>query len=250
LVYSLLLLLIATVKHTMMTAAVAGRAARRLDAGQIRRGLVQMRTMVSKGREKTTTSGTAPPLRFPTLLLSWYSKKLDVHPLKTKMLSAAFLAFWGDVLSQKVRSVRTKKDFQWDIERTAKFGFLGFIFIAPLTHIWYGYLLRKYPGTTMKSVITRVAIDQFFFEPIYIPTFLSAVWTFEGEKLEDIKELLVETAPKTLVANWAVWIPATTLIFKCAQPKYHVLAANMVGFLWNAYVSFTAHAAEDEHCLH
>jgi hypothetical protein len=68
--------------------------------------------------------------------------------------------------------------------------------------------------------------------------------------MDDVKELLFETAAKTLVANWIVWIPATAVIFRSIPAKFQVLAANMVGFLWNAYVSFTAHAAEDEHDKH
>jgi hypothetical protein len=44
-----------------------------------------------------------------------------------------------------------------------------------------------------------------------------------------------------------VWIPATFIIFKYIPAKFQVLGANMVGFLWNAYVSYTAHEAEDEH---
>lgn len=180
-------------------------------------------------------------------LLSWYSKKLDTHPLTTKMISAGIVASCGDVLSQKVRAHRAKQAFSWDMIRTAKFGFLGFIYIAPLTHVWYGWLLKQSPGTSLKSVAIRVGIDQFCFEPIYVPSFLTAVWVFEGEGWDDVKDLLWETAPPTLVANWILWIPATAIIFKYVPAKFQVLAANMVGFLWGAYVSYTAHEAEDEH---
>lgn len=99
----------------------------------------------------------------------------------------------------------------------------------------------------MRSVGIRVAIDQFCFEPIYVPSFLASVWLMEGEGLQDVADLLYDTAPPTLVANWIVWIPATTAIFRFVPGNFQVLAANMVGFLWNAYVSYTAHQAEDEH---
>ncbi len=127
-------------------------------------------------------------------LLRWYTSKLDSHPLKTKIITSGCIAGIGDVLCQSFSGLGMKNNADdddvirqhsttsaaaftscYDIARTAKFTLLGATLVAPATHVWYGYLMTKIPGTNISSVIKRLAFDQGLFAPLFLTTFVSCL---------------------------------------------------------------------------
>jgi hypothetical protein len=139
-------------------------------------------------------------------LLRWYASKLDSHPLKTKIITSGFLAGSGDLLCQSFglgTTTQNKPHFEndddgndrysrndssnddddsnnhhrqyYDVTRTAKFAFLGASLVAPATHVWYGYLMTKIPGSSPSVVAKRLACDQGLFAPVFLTTFISCL---------------------------------------------------------------------------
>jgi hypothetical protein len=184
-------------------------------------------------QENAASDGGALIMSNPLL---WYSQKLDSHPLVTKCLTGCFILGNGDVLSQFVEGKDT-----WDAPRTAHFALIGLVFEAPALHYWYQYLKKVFPGKTAKSIAGRVLWDQLAFNPPYLVIFLTMVWKSEGIDNEKIPDLLKNTFPSALVANWIVWTPAQIFTFGWVPGKYQVLATNVVAFGWNAYLSFCSH---------
>ena len=131
-------------------------------------------------RSKSTTSKSSSKSSFSPL--SWYSSKLDTHPLLTKALTASFVAGGGDVGCQWIMQ-RDKSAFNWDAGRTGRFGFLGLALIAPVSHHWYGFVMGFIPGTGAVTVVKRVMCDQLLFAPLFIPTFVTSLKLLEGETL-------------------------------------------------------------------
>jgi hypothetical protein len=171
--------------------------------------------------------------------LSWYSQKLDSHPLVTKCLTGCFILGNGDVLAQFVEGKDT-----WDALRTAHFALIGIIFQAPALHYWYQYLNKVFPGRTTKSIAQRVVWDQLAFNPPYLVIFLTMVWKSEGKDNGEIPDLIKNTFPSAMISNWLVWTPAQIFTFGWVPPKYQVLATNVVELGWNAYLSFCTHPHE------
>lgn len=169
--------------------------------------------------------------------LVWYSQKLDSHPLVTKCLTGCLILGNGDVFSQFIEGKET-----WDAPRTARFALIGMIFEAPALHFWYQYLKKVFPGRTAKPIAQRVIWDQLAFNPPYLVIFLTMVWTSEGKALGEIPDLMKNTLPTTMVANWLVWTPVQIFTFGWVPGKYQVLATNVVALAWNAYLSFCSHA--------
>ncbi len=130
-------------------------------------------------------------------LLRWYTSKLDSHPLRTKIITSGCIAGTGDLLCQSssglgmenntdddVKQHSTAAAFTscyYDITRTAKFAFLGATLVAPATHVWYGYLMTKIPGTNMSSVIKRLVFDQGLFAPLFLTTFVSCLTVLDHD---------------------------------------------------------------------
>ena len=129
--------------------------------------------------------------------------------------------------------------------------------------------MRYFPGTAPAAVMTRLALDQFLFAPLFVTTVLTTVTVMDGKPKEVGSKLEQDLFP-TIRANWALWIPAQFINFrlvparKCPRPVcaflivarharpltvvralcwetgYQVLWANMVGFVWNIYLSFVS----------
>jgi hypothetical protein len=182
-------------------------------------------------------------------LLAWYSRMLDTHPIITKSVSSAFIGGSGDIVSQYIAAQNEKRPFAWDAVRTFRFGFLGLVLIGPVIHVWYGSVMRWFPGQSASAVIKRVALDQIFFSPMFLPTFLSGLWLLEGKDFNQVLLALKHTLPTAIVANWGLWVPAQIINFRFVPGKYQVLFSNFVGFVWNAYLSYTAHSDDQEHLV-
>eukprot|EP00545_Synedropsis_sp_CCMP1620_P005473 CAMPEP_0119009514 /NCGR_PEP_ID=MMETSP1176-20130426/4410_1 /TAXON_ID=265551 /ORGANISM="Synedropsis recta cf, Strain CCMP1620" /LENGTH=245 /DNA_ID=CAMNT_0006962041 /DNA_START=1035 /DNA_END=1772 /DNA_ORIENTATION=+ len=177
--------------------------------------------------------------------LAWYSRKLDSHPILTKSITSAVIGGSGDVLSQYIEARNEKRPLQWDLVRTSRFGLLGFVLVGPVMHYWYGAIMRWFPGNSTSIVAKRVMLDQFVCSPLFLPTFLSGLWVLEGKDADKLVPTLQHQLPTAIVANWSLWIPSQVVNFSFVSGKYQVLFSNFVGLIWNAYLSYTAHADGD-----
>ena len=47
--------------------------------------------------------------------------------------------------------------------------------------------------------------------------------------------------------NWALWVPAQYINFKCVPPNLRVLAVNITALVWNVYMSYQSHKEVPAH---
>jgi peroxisomal membrane protein 2 len=184
---------------------------------------------------------------------SWYSRQIDAYPLLVKCVSAGLVAAVGDVCSQMIlKGGENSKNpnatlverVEWD--RTARFVFMNVFMVGPTLHYWYRWLGIRFPGTGMGSVAKRVFVDEFIFTPLYYPVFLTLLWKLEhGEKLSFTKigSMLWAEMPTLILAEWIIYVPAQSLNFRYVPGKFQVLFSNVVGIVWNGYLSWTADKA-------
>lgn len=60
----------------------------------------------------------------------------------------------------------------------------------------------------------------------------------EGREAPEVIAKLKEDLPDALVTNWCLWIPAMLINFRFVPGKWQVLYSNMIGFVWNVYLSW------------
>ena len=208
-----------------------------------------------------SVAGTSVGTRRRVLLVDWYSRQLDAHPLLTKAISSGLIAGAGDWICQALQhqqnhhryshSQPVEEDFEespsqavarlggwWDPLRTGRFVILGAFLVAPTVHLWYGQLAAWFPGTTAPRVALRVALDQLVFSPVFLVAWLSSLWTLQGDADHVTVDHLQDDLPELLVANWGLWVPAQLINFRFVPLKFQVLYSNVVALLWNVFLSY------------
>ncbi|KAK4534965.1 hypothetical protein CDCA_CDCA03G0990 [Cyanidium caldarium] len=196
--------------------------------------------------------------------LQQYMLLLRRRPVSTKALTAFGVAVLGDVVAQYIEwrsapvsppSTRTNPSERrpatppYNLRRTLVFAtFMGFVG-APISHYWYEFLARRFPGTSWRAVGKRVAADQLGLVPIFLPTTLFCLdyagrKYVEREPADRLPERAAQTAwrlaPNALVANWMLWPAAQTVNFMFVPGELQVLFVNVVGVGWNAVLSLMA----------
>jgi len=187
---------------------------------------------------------------------AWYSARLDTHPITTKCISAGLISSLGNVLAQGITYYQEKsevssdnddgkkdnmwKDFSVDAGQVGRFTFLNVIVVAPVLHYWYNFINRVLPGQSIKRVLARTFWDEFVFSPIYIPIFLGALWKVEGTPWPKIQTMMVKEVPGIIIAEWTLWVPTMLVTFRYAPVKFQVLVINVVGVVWQTFLSFMA----------
>jgi len=195
---------------------------------------------------------------------AWYSRRLDTHPITTKCVSAGLISSVGNILAQGITFYQEKlsssdgevskeeiwKEFSIDPAQVGRFAFLNVTFVAPVLHYWYNFINRAFPGKSAWRVIQRTFWDEFVFSPMYIPVFLGGLWKLEGTNWPKIKSMLMSEVPGIIIAEWALWVPTMLVTFRFAPVKFQVLVINVVGVVWQTFLSFmaaNAHGKEEKH---
>lgn len=203
-------------------------------------------------RSKSNDASPSEPafLRNP---LQWYGHKLDTSPVLTKCITSGTISGSGDVLCQYLN--RSDGNFGFDWIRSMRFAILGSFLVAPTVHAWYGLLMTRIPGTSVKAIGKRLFFDQGLFAPVFTPTFISCLTVLEhvtGDKTNDndgdtfalhFTDRL-RGSPEAIVMGWKIWVPSMAVMFAVVPSKYQVLYSNCVGFVWNAYLSWKTHEGE------
>eukprot|EP00558_Chaetoceros_sp_UNC1202_P006454 CAMPEP_0197245608 /NCGR_PEP_ID=MMETSP1429-20130617/10343_1 /TAXON_ID=49237 /ORGANISM="Chaetoceros sp., Strain UNC1202" /LENGTH=187 /DNA_ID=CAMNT_0042706139 /DNA_START=78 /DNA_END=641 /DNA_ORIENTATION=+ len=164
-----------------------------------------------------------------------YNKLLDAQPLLTKAFTSLVGFTAGDVLAQKFIEDSEKP---YDVMRTVRMGSFGLLLHGTTGHYFYGFLDSKMPGTKPVTVATKVAIDQFFWNPIFGLMFFGYGNLMEGKSMEDYKKKIGADLQTAVMGSWAVWIPAHTVNFAFVPPAQRLLYINTIQIGYNVFLSF------------
>lgn len=173
----------------------------------------------------------------------WYSEKLETHPILTKAITSGIISGSADLICQAISykkraAENEEEELTFDLARTGRFTFMGSAFVAPIVHNWYGLLGSRIPGNSLSAILKRLFCDQILFAPLFIPSFMTTLFTLEGQDMNSILPVLKRDVPDVVVSNWTLWIPAMFVNFAYIPLQWQVLYSNCVGLVWNIYVSW------------
>jgi len=164
-----------------------------------------------------------------------YNRMLDTQPLLTKALTS-FVGFTaGDILAQKFVTPDPEKGY--DIMRTLRLGSFGLLIHGTTGHYFYGFLDKMIPGTAMKTVATKVGIDQLIWNPIFGVMFFSYLGLAEGKSFADISKKIQADLKTAVMGSWTVWIPAHFINFRFIPSSQRLLYINSIQIGYNIFFS-------------
>ena len=96
--------------------------------------------------------------------------------------------------------------------------------------------------TRWKFIATKVLIDQFGFEPIYLPFYFACTAALEGRfSIKSWRKKLEDEFGTTFLADCMVWIIVQTLNFRYVPVIAQALVVNVVSVGWTAFLSYQTH---------
>lgn len=164
------------------------------------------------GNEALTSSSNSTKKKG---FVEWYEGHLKARPVTTKACTGAVLWGVGDVVAQVVPAYfdeeASKKDFKYDVPRTARAVTFGFAIHAPLSHLHFNFLewmavrggFQGLSVTVFKTIMEQFVYWSWFSNSLYH----GAMGAMQGMNLEQIYNRIADVLWDTQVAQWKFWIP-------------------------------------------
>jgi len=176
----------------------------------------------------------------------FYLHLLNVVPIQTKAVTAAVLAYLGNVLTQKV----FEKSPKMNHTRALKF-VAYYLILVPIAHYWYKLLDVAFPKKKEKdgnakpslidsSVLKKLAADELLFDPFCIVFFYTVISILERKNPSEIKDRIVENYWPTQKASWKLWPMVQLVNFAVIPGHLRILFINVVSFFWGIFLQVQA----------
>ncbi|KAI9332649.1 hypothetical protein BDR26DRAFT_869083 [Obelidium mucronatum] len=216
-----------------------------------------------------------------------YTRFVKKYPLGSQCLVAGLLWTAGDILSQKISHSQAKiesnnnnsnsslmspkekpKDSCIDWKRVLTMSTYGFFIAGPLYTVWYKtldkvveplltkWILRR-SGKAVLDVskrqmvwnvaLTKVAADNFIFEPPYLSLFFLSTHTMSGTSLKDAWLHLKADFGVTYVTDILIWTPIQLINFRFIPVHFQPQFVNAFNIGWNAFLSYMKHEGSHYH---
>lgn len=171
------------------------------------------------------------------------------HSLKTRPIATntvVFATFYSaaELSQQTFNKFYTPEKPDYDFPAAGRIVSIGSTLYSPTLYYWYKFLDKKFVGTAVKTVATKVAADQLILTPVLLFSFYTLLGVLEGKK--DIFEELKKKYWKTFVANQAFWVPAQTINFFFLPNHLRVVYVASASFIWINVLCFIKRQKVDE----
>lgn len=152
------------------------------------------------------------------LLWAAYLSQLEKNPVATKSVTCGVLNGFGDVLAQIWLGEEGDR-FEW--KRLGIFTLLGTIFIGPALHVWYGTLAKLFTGVGTVTAVSKLAMDQLLFAPVFIGTIISLIMIMEGhaDQVKDKVCIKIDRALSPSHAEALLLLNPPSITCPCARPS-------------------------------
>ncbi|KAJ8604585.1 hypothetical protein CTAYLR_007633 [Chrysophaeum taylorii] len=161
----------------------------------------------------------------PSEAWAGYTTLLETAPLATKCVTATVIIGCGDAVAQRIEGngVDPARVFRWAV--------FGLVLQAPWNHVYQNAIDAALP-IPPNPLALKVAVDQFVQAPLFTALVFYFFAIIEGRGIEAGTRQIKTTLAETLLKNWIVFIPATTVSFALVPLEYRVLFINCVFFCW------------------
>ncbi|KAH7031436.1 uncharacterized protein B0I36DRAFT_363126 [Microdochium trichocladiopsis] len=128
---------------------------------------------------------------------------------------------------------------QYDPIRTLRSMSIGGLAAIPGWH-WFLFLSSNFnfPQSRFLSILTKVAINQALFTPLFNSYFFGAHSLLSGSTAEEALERIRRAVPVSMVNSLKLWPAVTAFSFAFIPIEFRSLFAGGIAIGWQAYLSF------------
>ena len=173
------------------------------------------------------------------------------YPRQTSVGLTCIKTVCADLMVQMYVDDRSIDSIDWN--RNAVFGTFGFLYQGCFQYWFFNTaLFRLFPGTSIRSTIKKVFVDQFVKGPIaYWPVFYFIQTIINERKLNQKTMDIIWThykrnVWKDLKAFWSVWVPAQCITFGIMPLHLRLPFIATLSFFWCCFLSFMRGEYEHE----
>ncbi|XP_050675277.1 mpv17-like protein [Leptidea sinapis] len=163
-------------------------------------------------------------------MASLWRHSLKTRPVLTNTVVYASFYTAAELSQQTFNKIYSTEKPDIDLISAGRIVAVGSCLYAPTLYFWYRFLDRKFVGTTLKTVLTKVTSDQLLMTPVLLAAFYTLLGVLERK--EDVFEELKQKYWKTFLANQAFWIPGQLINFTFVPSHLRVVYVASASFLW------------------
>mmetsp|Transcript_8610 Transcript_8610/g.15198 ORF Transcript_8610/g.15198 Transcript_8610/m.15198 type:complete len:322 (-) Transcript_8610:120-1085(-) len=196
--------------------------------------------------------------------VEWYEGHLNSRPVTTKAITGSILWGVGDAVAQvaptffekddntngndtdepsssSVVMATQKKEFKYDLIRTARAVIFGFVIHAPLSHLHFNFLewmtvRGGFQG--LRIPVFKTIMEQFvYWSWISNSLYHGAMGAMQGMNLTQMYDRIADVLWDTQVAQWAFWIPVQLLNFQFVPVRHQLNVVLLTSIAWTALLS-------------
>ena len=205
-----------------------------LSSGSISSPIVSARAIPRRARVLSTEAAASSAPAQRRGFVEWYEGHLKSRPVVTKAVTGACLWGLGDAVAQVVPTlievedsdVATKKEFKYDIPRTARAVTFGFAIHAPLSHLHFNLLewMTVKGGFAGLSIpVFKTVMEQFVYWSWFSNSlYHGAMGAMQGMNVEQVEDRIRDVLWDTQVAQWKFWIPVQLLNFQFVPVRHQL----------------------------
>lgn len=162
-----------------------------------------------------------------------YNSALDSKPILTKAVTSLIGFALGDLLAQKFLG----DGGDVDVKRLLRMASFGLLFHGPSGHYFYGALDRVIVGKGVAQVVSKVAIDQVLWAPIFTSVFFAYLGVAEGKSKDAIITKIKNDTWIGVKTSWKFWPAAHTINFALIPTNQRLLYINTLQVGYNVILS-------------
>jgi hypothetical protein len=127
----------------------------------------------------------------------------------------------------------------WNARRTVEMSVIRATVMAPFLQLYFPWLSRLVPGTTMPQVFKRVFADQLIGAPVSISLIFLAAATIRGDPASVMPRIQEQLLP-TWQSGASYWPFIHSLNFKFVPVIHQPVVAHIASIWWNVVLSYRA----------
>jgi protein Mpv17 len=162
-----------------------------------------------------------------------YNRALEARPILIKALTSLVGFAIGDLLAQKFLG----GGGDVDLRRLLRMASFGLLFHGPSGHYFYGFLDRLIAGKGVAQVVSKVAIDQVLWAPIFTAVFFVYLGATEGKSRQQIVDKVKKDTWTGVTTSWKFWPIAHTINFALVPTQHRLLYINTLQVGYNVILS-------------